>query len=285
MREGSENSYERYQAGAVFGTCSLHDSIIHMNEIIENQKILPADIAMTVADEDMNALLKSGAHIGHVSSKTHPKTAPFIYTVRSGIAIFDLFKTKEKLLAAEAFVRKIFAENKTILFVGTKPAARSLIVALEDAYGVPVVVDRWIGGTLTNFKVVSGRVQELERLLKEKAEGGFKKYTKKETAGKEDEIYHLQKSFGGLRKMKKLPDALFLSNIDTDILAVKEAIRMKIPVVAIVNSNSDMSLVLHAIPANDNSIPAVTYLMERIRRSIEEGRKDAEARAAAASAE
>lgn len=256
-----------------------------MNEIIDNQKILPVDIAMTVGDEDMNALLKSGAHIGHVSSKTHPKMAPFIYTVRSGIAIFDLFKTKEKLLAAEAFVRKIFAENKTILFVGTKPAARGLVVALEDAYGVPVVVDRWIGGTLTNFKVVSGRIQELERLLKEKAEGGFKKYTKKETAGKEDEIYHLQKSFGGLRKMKKLPDVLFLTNVDSDILAVKEAVRMKIPVVAIVNSNSDISMVAHAIPANDNSIPAVTYLMGRIRKSIEEGRKDAEARAATAPAE
>ncbi len=242
-----------------------------MNDTIENQK--DAEIAMTVADEDVNAMLKAGVHIGHVPSKTHPKMAPFIFANRNGMAIFDLIKTKEKLLAAEAFISKLVAEDKLILFVGTKPSAKGFIKKIGERHGYPVIADRWIGGTLTNYKVILGRIQELERLEREKAEGGFRKYTKKEAMGKEEEIAHLEKSFGGLRKLKKIPDAVFLADIDENDLAVREAFRMHVPTIAITDSNTDPTPINYPIPANDNSTPALEYVFGRIEKAIEEGKK------------
>jgi small subunit ribosomal protein S2 len=243
-----------------------------MNDILENQK--QSDVALTVADEEIQAMVKAGMHIGHVPSKTHPKMIQHIYANRNGVAVFDLVKTKEKLQQAENFLRKIISEGKTVLFVGTKPAARRFIRKLGDTYGVPIIVERWIGGTLTNSKVILGRVQELERLLKEKAEGGFKKYTKKEAMKKEDVIRHLEKTFGGLRKLKRMPDAVFLADIDEDELAVREANRMHVPVVGVTNSHTNPASITYPIPANDNSIPALEYLFERLEKVIEEARKE-----------
>lgn len=241
----------------------------------QEEKNNATDIAMTVADEEINVMLKSGVHIGHISSKTHPQMAPFIFANRTGVAIFDLIKTKEKLKRAEDFIKKLTSAKKTILFVGTKPAAQKIIRALNETYGVPVVANRWVGGTLTNWKVILGRVQELERLQKEKTEGGFKKYTKKETAKKEEEIAHLEKTFGGLRSLHRIPDAVMIADADEDELAIREAERMRIPTIAIVNSNRNPEKVDYAIPANDNSIPAVTYILQRIEKAYQEGQKEA----------
>lgn len=237
----------------------------------ENEALVPASIP----DEDIAEMMKAGVHIGHVPSKTNPKMASFVYGQRNGVAIFDLAKTKVKLLEAETFLKKLVREGKNILLVGTKPAARKFITHLGDTYGYPVIANRWIGGTLTNSKVILGRVQELERLEREKAEGGFKKYTKKEAMGKEEEIVHLQKTFGGLRKLKKLPDALLLADIDEDTLAVREALRMRVPVIAITNSSTDPTSVTYPIPANDNSIPALQYIFNHIEKSIKEAKTEA----------
>lgn len=232
------------------------------------------DIAMTVADEEVSAMLKAGVHIGHVPSKTHPQMAPFIFANRAGVALFDLIKTKEKLAVAENFIKKLAADKKTILFVGTKPAAQKIIKMLNEIHGLPVVTNRWVGGTLTNWKVILGRIQEFERLQKEKTEGGFKKYTKKEVAKKEDEIMHLEKTFGGLRSLHRIPDAVMIADADEDELAIREAKRMRIPTIAIVNSSRNPEEVDYAIPANDNSIPAVTYILQRIEKAYQEGQKE-----------
>lgn len=233
------------------------------------------ELAMTVADEEISAMLKAGVHIGRVSSKTHPGMAPFIFANRTGVAIFDLIKTKEKLARAEEFIRKLARDKKIILFVGTKPAAYTMIKTLNEKHGIPVVAGRWVGGTLTNWKVVSGRIQELERLHKEKAEGGFKKYTKKEIMKQEEKISHLEKTFGGLRSLRRIPDALFVADADEDELAIREARRMRIPTIAIVNSNRNPEDVEYPIPANDNSIPSVTYILQRIEKAFQEGQKEA----------
>ena len=247
-----------------------------MNETLENQKNIASDIVMPLADEEIQEMMKAGLHIGHVSSKTHPKMASFIYVVRNGISIFDLIQTKEKLHEAEAVLKKLFSEGKTILFVGAKPPVRKLLMALHEQHDVPVVTERWIGGTLTNFKVISGRIQQLENLLKEKGEGGFKKYTKKEAMKKEDEIRHLEKTFGGIRKLKKLPDALFLADIDENELAVREAKRIGISTIAVTDSNTNPALVDYPIPANDTSIPSLSYIISRVEKSLTEGKKAAE---------
>ncbi|MEK7636713.1 MAG: 30S ribosomal protein S2 [Patescibacteria group bacterium] len=241
-------------------------------DILEDQN-KTHETVITVVNEHITAMIKAGVHIGRIPSKTSPKMAPFMYGPRGVTAIFDLQKTKEKLDEAEAFIKKLVSENKTILFAGTKPAARKFIQKIGDEFGYPTVKDRWIGGTLTNSKNISGRVQRLEQLLREKAEGGFQKYTKKEIMKKEEEIKHLEDTFGGLRSLKRLPNALVLADIDENNLAVREARRMKIPIIAITNSNTDPNTITYPIPANDNSTPSLRYIFGRIENAIQEGKK------------
>lgn len=242
--------------------------------ITTKEEQIPEQTALTVADEELNAMIKSGVHIGHASSKTNPKMARYIYTNRGGVAVFDLVKTKENLLKALEVIQRLAREKKTILFVGTKPAAKNILLALAGTYHVPVVTERWVGGTLTNSKVILGRVQELEQLLKEKAEGGFKKYTKKETAKKEEKIARLEKTFGGIKPLKRIPDAIFVADADEDDLALREAKRVNIPCIAIVNSSANPNDVTHCIPANDNSIQSVRYILQRVEEAVKEGQKE-----------
>lgn len=242
--------------------------------IIPEEKTLVPDVVAPVADEEINAMLKAGLHIGHVPAKTHPKMAQFIFANHGGIAIFDLVKTKEKLATSAAFVKKTIADKKTILFVGTKPAAQAIIKKLNETYGIPVVTERWVGGTLTNWKVILGRIQELDRLQQEKAEGGFKKYTKKEAVRKEEAILRLEKTFGGLKGLKRIPDVIMVADADEDELAIRETKRMRIPTIAIVNSNRNPEAVQFAIPANDNSIPSVTYIIGKLEEAIQAGQKE-----------
>lgn len=241
-------------------------------DILESQN-KTHEAAISVADEEISAMVRAGVHIGRVSSKTSPKMAFFMYGPRGVTAIFDLQKTKEKLGEAEAFIKKLVSENKNILFAGTKPVARKFIQEIGDEFGYPTVKDRWIGGTLTNSKNISGRVQRLEQLVREKAEGGFQKYTKKEIMKKDEEIKHLEDTFGGLRALKRLPDAIVLADIDENDLAVREARRMKISIVAITNSNTDPTIITYPIPANDNSTPSLRYIFDRIENAIRDGKR------------
>lgn len=240
-----------------------------------NKQVI-SDLISPAVSEEISEMLKAGVHVGHVSSKTHPAMAEFIFANRGGVAVFDLVKTKEKLSEAEAFIKKMAADKKIFLFVGTKPAARNTIKNFSEAEGVPAVTERWVGGTLTNWKVIFGRMQALEALLREKAEGEFKKYTKKEAMKKDEEILHLEKTFGGLRGLKRVPDVLVLADTDEDNLALREAERLNIPTVAIVNSNQNPNDVRYAIPANDNSISSVAYIFGKLRKAFQEGKESAD---------
>lgn len=243
-----------------------------MNEItiIEN----PANLLPPASsDEEIEDMMKAGVHLGHAKSKNHPAMQPYIFGVRNTTSLLDLAKTQEKLISASEFIRVVAAKGGKILFVGTRPAARHVIYDVAQSTHMPYFIERWIGGTLTNFKVISKRVEYMEELEKEKVSGGFEKYTKKERMKKDEEIVKLQKMFEGLRPMKRLPEAVFIVDIIHDNTALREARRMNIPVVALCDTNSNIAVVDYPIPSNDDALPAVRYMVLRIGAAIEEGQK------------
>jgi len=226
-------------------------------------------------DKDIEEMAKAGVHLGHSKAKFHPSMAPYLFGIRNSISLIDLLKTKERLALACDFLKRIAAKKGLILLVGTRPAARKLIQEIGEKTGMPYFTERWIGGTLTNYKVVSKRVEYLERLEHEQKTGELEKYTKKERLKKGEEIERLSRFFGGVRTLKRMPDAVFVVDITFDPIAVREAKRMKIPVVAFVDTNSDARLVDWPIPANDDALPSLKYLCGEILESIEEGIREA----------
>lgn len=238
-----------------------------MNDITVNGSIgLPP-----VADPELEIMLKAGVHLGHAKSKNHPAMQPYIFGVRNTVSVIDLTKTKERMAQALEFIKGVVMKRGMILLVGTRPAARKAILEVAEKTKMPYFVERWIGGTLTNFKVISKRVEYMESLEKAKASGELEKYTKRERMKKEEEIVRLRKNFDGIRVLKRLPDALFIVDITEDTTAVREARRMKIPIIALVDTNSNADLINYPIPSNDDALPAVRYMMERIGEAIEEG--------------
>lgn len=219
-------------------------------------------------DSDMEAMMEAGVHMGHARSKRHPAMAPFVWGVRADIEIIDLVKTKEKLEVALAFIKEAAAAKRMFLIVGTRPSAKNAVRKIAEETGLPYVNQRWIGGTLTNFKVIRKRIENLEAMEQEKATGGFDKYTKKERLDKEKEMSRLEQNFGSLRRLQKLPEIMIVVDISQDDLALREARRMSIPVVALTDTNTDPRSVTYAIPSNDDARSAIEYMLERIGRAI-----------------
>ncbi|MEK9148098.1 MAG: 30S ribosomal protein S2 [Patescibacteria group bacterium] len=228
-------------------------------------------MASSAVDPEIEAMMEAGVHIGHIRSKRHPAMAPYLWGVRSNVEIIDITKTKEKLGAALDFLRQSAQGKKLFLFVGTRPSARELVARSAEALGMPYVNQRWIGGTLTNFKVIGKQIETLEKLESEIASGGFEKYTKKERMKKEADLERLRHNFDGLRRMKKLPDIVVIIDIAHDDLALREARRMNIPVVALVDTDTDPRLVTYPIPSNDNARPAIAYMLDRVEKAIADG--------------
>ncbi len=217
------------------------------------------------AYEDM---IKAGMHFGRKKTIFHPNMKPFVYIAKENIYLLDLIKTSEALEKAMDAMSTLISEGKMILFVGiTKPSAEP-IKATAEALKMPYVVDRWLGGTLTNFKVITSRVKYLEALETEQASGGFEKYTKKERVLKEREMHILCQRYDGLRRLTRLPDMIFVTSLKESQLAVREAIIMKIPVVGIVNTDSDPKQLQYPIPANDNARKSVELVLEAIKNGL-----------------
>lgn len=235
---------------------------------VENNKELAA-----LEDGEIQAMIEAGVHMGHAKSKRHPAMEPYIWTIRGGISIIDLIKTKEMLASALGFLTSVSAQGGAVLFVGTRPASRNIVSEKARDLSMPYVIERWIGGTLTNFKIISKRIEMLASLEAKKASGEFDKYTKKERMGFDKEIERLKIDFGGLRVLNKLPAAIFITNVPHESTAVREAARMKIPIVALVDTNADPRLISYPIPANDDAKPAIKYMLGRIHAAIEEGKK------------
>jgi small subunit ribosomal protein S2 len=211
---------------------------------------------------------RAGLHFGHKTSKVHPKMFPFIFGSRNTIHIIDLEKTKQKFEEALKFIQDLVSQNKTILFVGTKPQIKDLVKEIATELGYPYVNERWLGGTFTNFEVIKKRAEYLKDLEKRKTEEFFEKYTKKERMEIEKKIQKLEKKFGGIKNMDRLPDAVFICDMVKDKLAVKEAREKGVKIIAISDTNADPTLADYPIPANDDAISSVKYILEKVKEVI-----------------
>jgi small subunit ribosomal protein S2 len=215
--------------------------------------------------EDM---IKAGMHFGRKKTIFHPNMEPFVYTIKDNIYIIDLIKTTGAVMKAIDFLRKCMTEGKMILFVGQTKQSVDAIKATAEALNMPFVVDRWLGGTLTNFKTINARVKYLEDLEKKQASGDFEKYTKREKTMKEREIASLKKNFDGIRKLTRVPDVVFITSLKEGQLPVREAKLAGVKVIGIVNSDSDPKQIDYPIPANDNSKKSVELILETIKNAL-----------------
>jgi len=225
---------------------------------------------------ELKNLLDAGCHFGHQAQRWNPKMAPFLYGVRDGVHIFDLAKTKEFLEKAAEFAKEVASKGGKIIFVGTKRQAEAIIK--EEALGVkmPFISERWLGGLLTNFDNLKKSIDKLKDLKDKKASGELKKYTKKENILIDREIARLERFFGGLADLKELPAALFVIDVKKEHSALREATKKKIPVIAIVDSNSDPDLVDWVIPANDDAVGSIKLIVSFIAEAVGKGRQLAE---------
>ena len=221
----------------------------------------------------MKQLLEAGVHFGHQTRRWNPKMAPYIFTERNGIYIIDLQKTVRKLEEAYMFVRDLSAEGGEILFVGTKKQAGDSIREEALRANAHYVNARWLGGMMTNFKTIQTRINRLEQLHKMETDGTFDLLPKKEVVKLQLEIEKLEKYLGGIKNMQKLPAALFIVDPKREKIAVSEARKLGIPVVAIVDTNCDPDEVDYVIPGNDDAIRAVKLISGAIADAIIEGRQ------------
>ena len=227
----------------------------------------------------MKELLESGVHFGHRTHKWHPKMKPFIFTERNSIHIIDLQKTVNLLEEAFATVRDTAAAGGTVLFVGTKRQAQDTIQLEATRCGMPYVTARWLGGTLTNWRTIRQRINELERLERMRDRGEFAGFTKKEALGMTRKIERLEMLLGGIRTMAKIPELLFVVDVRREDTSIHEANLLDIPVVAMVDTNCDPSNIDYIIPSNDDAIRAIKLVVGKIADAVLEGkamRKDEE---------
>jgi small subunit ribosomal protein S2 len=222
----------------------------------------------------IEGLFKVGAHFGLIRSRRHPSARPFIFGVKNKIEIFDLEKTNEALEKAKDFIKKIVAEGGVVLFVGGKNEAQEAIRTGASKVGMPYVAGRWLGGTLTNFPEIKKRIAKLEDLTSQKEKGELGKYTKKERLLIDREIVTLTHDFSGISVMRNLPKVLFVVDLKREMIAVKEAHRLHIPVVSLSSSDCNLRDVEFAIPGNDASKASIQFFVNEIASAIEEGKKE-----------
>lgn len=220
----------------------------------------------------LKEMLDAAVHFGHKTQKWNPKMKKYLYGSRNGIHVFDLEKTAECLEKALDFLKRGAESGKTILFVSTKPQAAHLIKEAAESTKMPYVIHKWMGGLLTNFSTMRTRIRYFRTLKEEEKTGGFSKYTKKEAAQLRKKIEKLEAALGGVREVERLPDMIFLADVVRDKIVVKEARKMKIPVIAIVDSNGDPNGVTYPIPANDDAMKSLTYLIHKVEDAILSGK-------------
>ena len=221
----------------------------------------------------MKPLLEAGVHFGHQTRRWNPKMKEYIFTERNGIYIIDLQKTVKKIEEAYNFVRDLAAEDKSILFVGTKKQAQESIEQEARRCDMFYVNQRWLGGMLTNFKTIQGRIARLRRIEQMEATGQFDLLPKKEVMQLKLEQMKLEKNLGGIKEMKKLPGALFVVDPRKEHIAIAEARTLKIPIVAIIDTNCDPDEVDYPIPGNDDAIRAVKLITAKMADAVLEGRQ------------
>lgn len=228
--------------------------------------------ALTVKIEDM---FKGGVHFGHNKSRKDPRMDQYLYGVKNDISIIDLEKTEEKLKEAMEFITKIVSEGQNILLVGTKKQAKKMVAEAANVCGMPYVSERWLGGTFTNFDVISKRTKFLREGQEKMKKGEYVHYTKFEQMKIAEELNRLEEKMGGIKEMTKLPGAIFVVGTIEDDLAVKEAAIKNIPVVALVDSNVNPERITYPIPANEDAISSIKLMLAYVVKAVLEGKDNA----------
>jgi small subunit ribosomal protein S2 len=229
----------------------------------------------------MKMLLESGVHFGHQTRRWNPKMRPFIFTERNGIHIIDLQQTVRRLDEAMEWVKALATDGGTLLFVGTKKQAQDAIREEATRAGMPYVNQRWLGGTLTNFQTIQARVRRLNELEETRLAGGFDRLPKKEVTRLEDQIGRLNRLLGGIRTLSRLPNAMFVVDPQREHIAVAEALRLHIPIVAMADTNCDPTVLDYPVPSNDDAIRAIRLITGRMADAALEGTQLREAANAA----
>ncbi len=219
----------------------------------------------------MKQLLETGVHFGHRTQRWHPKMAPYIYTERNNVHIIDLQQTVKALEQAYAFIRQQVAEGERVLFVGTKRQAQETVAREATRCNMPYVSQRWLGGTLTNWQTIKGRIDYLKDLEARRDAGEFDLLTKKEALMRSREIDKLNQRLGGLKDMYDLPGVVFIIDIRAEATAIAEADRLRIPLVAMVDTNCDPELIDYVIPSNDDAIRAIRLITSKMADAVLEG--------------
>ena len=225
-------------------------------------------------------LLEAGVHFGHQTKRWNPKMKRFIFGSRSGIYIIDLEKTEQHLQAAGDFLEDLAAKGQRVLFIGTKKQAKPILEEEAKRSGMPYVINRWLGGTMTNFLTIKANIDRLRTLRKQRADGFFERISKKDAKRLSRQLERLEESFSGLADLDRLPGCLFVVDIKREEIAVREANRLNIPIVAICDTNADPDLITYPIPGNDDAIRAIKLITSLIAERLLAGRRRFEAQQA-----
>ncbi len=217
---------------------------------------------------DIEEMGRAGVHFGHKTSKIHPKMKPYLFGARNTVHIIDLEKTKEKFEQALAYIAETISQGKTLLLVGTKVQAKNMVKSTAEECGLPYVSERWLGGTFTNFETIKKRIDYFKELERKKREGELEKYTKKERAEMDKELKDLELKVGGIKDLVKVPDVVFVLDMKKDVLAIKEAEKKGVKVIALSDTNTDPTLVDYPIPANDDAVSSIKYILEKTKEVI-----------------
>jgi small subunit ribosomal protein S2 len=224
----------------------------------------------------MRELLEAGVHFGHQTRRWNPKMKPYIFQERNGIYIIDLAQTVQKLRETFEVLKQMSREGKVILFVGTKKQAQEVVRDEAERAGTFFINQRWLGGTLTNFSTIQKRIARLRELENMKAQGDFDRLPKKEVSKLQDQLSKLERFLGGIKDMHRLPDAVFIVDPKKERIAVMEARKLKIPIIAVIDTNCDPDEITYPIPGNDDAIRAVKLMVSKIANAIIEGKTEGE---------
>ncbi len=226
---------------------------------------------ISINDGQIEEMFKAGVHFGYSRSRRHPKMSSYIYGIKNNVEFFDLEKVKMALLAASDFIKKIGESRRNVLWVGTKPSIRNIVSQVAKDVSSPYVAERWLGGTLTNAKVIRERLKYFEDLKKKQSSGELEKYTKKEQLEISREISALDRRLGGIESLKNEIAAMVIVDPKEESTALNEALKMKLPVIAIMSSDSDPSKITYPIPANDSSPSSVALILKSLAGSYRKG--------------
>jgi small subunit ribosomal protein S2 len=230
----------------------------------------------TMANIDIKKLLESGAHFGHKTSRWHPKMAPYIHSKRNGSHIIDLTLTVDRLEEALGFIEKTASEGKQILLVGTKRQAKTIIKKAAEDTGMPFVCERWVGGTMTNVNTMNNRIKHLKDLEQKMDSGALEsKYSKLEVQRFQEEIDGMNFLYGGVKHMANKPGAVFVIDVINEANAIREARKLNIPIIAVVDTNADPSGIDYPIPANDDAIKSIQLITDYVVQAINDGKSKA----------